>query len=265
MACNNNTDLLFSLIGLGLSLTVIGVINGAKKQTKENYVPLQDVPVRPPNKYAIPKTNIAFHQIPPHIPPSFQSPQVLENGFVGLNTYTLQDPIDPKHYDYLVSTPTTKATAAVPSVNGDQCSVNDNNCCQVNSIIRNAPRSNAAREFEKEQNQYFNAADMLPTDDDGHSLDLRHQQNIVYDRMIYTSKRSRLRSLSDPIRGDLPIVPILPDKDNKDIWFRPSVTPHLDLNHGAMNVLTDSDSSHQLNALMHASKRGTLKQNMSVV
>lgn len=61
-------------------------------------------------------------------------------------------------------------------------------------------------------------------------------QPIVYDRYIYANRNSRLRSLGDPIRGDLPIVPCAAD------WFRPSVHPNIDLQQGAMNVMGGIDN-----------------------
>lgn len=84
---------------------------------------------------------------------------------------------------------------------------------------------------------------------------------IVYDRLIYANARSRLRGGSDWIRGDLPIVPVLPQCDpNSLVWGRPSVTPHIDLNQGAMHVLGGFDNCTQqkLQKLMEASSSGTL-------
>lgn len=72
-------------------------------------------------------------------------------------------------------------------------------------------------------------------------------QPIVYDRYIYANRNSRLRSQGDPIRGDLPIVPCASD------WFRPSVSPNLDLQQGAMTVMGgfDNDTSTALASLMY--------------
>lgn len=72
-------------------------------------------------------------------------------------------------------------------------------------------------------------------------------QPIVYDRYIYANRNSRLRSQGDPIRGDLPIVPCSSD------WFRPSVSPNLDLQQGAMTVMGgfDNDTSTALASLMY--------------
>lgn len=84
---------------------------------------------------------------------------------------------------------------------------------------------------------------------------------VVYDRLIYANARSRLKGGSDWIRGDLPIVPVLPEcSPDSLVWGRPSVTPHLDLNQGAMHVLGGFDNNTQiaLQDLMTASANGTL-------
>jgi hypothetical protein len=85
---------------------------------------------------------------------------------------------------------------------------------------------------------------------------------VVYDRLIYANARSKLRSVgTDWIRGDLSIVPVLPESNPESlVWGRPSVTPHLDLNRGAMHVLGgyDNASARSLESLMNASVNGTL-------
>ncbi len=66
-----------------------------------------------------------------------------------------------------------------------------------------------------------------------------------YDRLVYAQKRSRLHGLGDPIRGDLPIVPI------QGQWFTPSVVPNLDLRQGAVTTISgmDNASNRELRAL----------------
>ena len=54
---------------------------------------------------------------------------------------------------------------------------------------------------------------------------------IVYDRFMFANRNSTLRGQGDWIRGDLPIQPC------NTGWFQVSVTPSIDLNQGAMNVL----------------------------
>lgn len=60
----------------------------------------------------------------------------------------------------------------------------------------------------------------------------------TYDRFIYALQRSRLAGLGDPIRGDLAIVPCLPDsRPDSGKWFLPSVQPSIDLRAGALAVM----------------------------
>lgn len=84
---------------------------------------------------------------------------------------------------------------------------------------------------------------------------------IIYDRLIYANARSRLKFGSDYIRGDLPIVPVLPDSNPESLsWFRPACNPRTDLNFGALNVLggQDNGTQHELLALMQQCSAGTL-------
>jgi len=61
---------------------------------------------------------------------------------------------------------------------------------------------------------------------------------MVMDRFIVATMKSRLYGQGDPIRGDLAIVPVLPNADpNSGTWFRPSVNPALDLNAGSLSVI----------------------------
>ena len=95
--------------------------------------------------------------------------------------------------------------------------------------------------------------DMLPTSDMTQAVlgsDGNVTNNIVYDRYIYANQKSNLRSQGDPIRGDLPIKP-----HAKSQWFNVSVTPHIDLQMGALNVMggIDNSSNRALSELMYAS------------
>ena len=88
-------------------------------------------------------------------------------------------------------------------------------------------------------------------------------QPIIYDRYIYTSARSNLKRSADPIRGDLAIVPVLPQSDRSSgVMFRPSVSPHVDLGQGYIssiaNDMGDNQSSTNMRSLMDASASGDL-------
>jgi hypothetical protein len=88
-----------------------------------------------------------------------------------------------------------------------------------------------------------------------------NQQPIVYDRLIYANARSRLRGAGDYLRGDLPIIPCLPESNPDSlIMFRPSVTPSIDLQQGALSVMGgfDNTTQRQLNSLIQRSSDGTV-------
>lgn len=75
----------------------------------------------------------------------------------------------------------------------------------------------------------------------------------VYDRLMYSTSRSRLYGQGDPIRGDIGcIVPV------KDQWFRPSVRPNIDLRPGAMTIMggIENDTARELRALQNISSAG---------
>lgn len=80
-------------------------------------------------------------------------------------------------------------------------------------------------------------------------------QPIVYDRYIYANKNSRQRGAGDPIRGDLPIVPVSGN------WFIPSQanSPSINLQQGAMNVMggVNNETSNALANLIWNSSGGT--------
>lgn len=61
---------------------------------------------------------------------------------------------------------------------------------------------------------------------------------LVMDRFIVANLKSKLYGSADFIRGDLPIPPVLPQSDvYSTTMFRPSVSPQIDLNSGAMAVM----------------------------
>lgn len=72
-------------------------------------------------------------------------------------------------------------------------------------------------------------------------------QPIVYDRIMYANRRSKLLEGADFIRGDLPIFP-----QNLG-WFSPSVQPHIDLRRGIVDSY-DKDTSDRLQQLQMKSQ-----------
>ena len=122
------------------------------------------------------------------------------------------------------------------------------------------PASFAAGNFDQVLQKTFADSDvttitnMLPIDTMATVNELGETiQPIVYDRFIYANRNSRLRSQGDMIRGDLPVVPCAPG------WFRPSVSPNVDLQQGAMNVIggVDNSTTRALAELIHASSGDT--------
>lgn len=82
------------------------------------------------------------------------------------------------------------------------------------------------------------------------------KQPIVYDRYMYANRNSRLRGQGDPIRGDLPIVPISGN------WFIPSAAAGNNVNQvlqqGAMNVLggVNNETNNALANLIYNASGG---------
>jgi len=78
-------------------------------------------------------------------------------------------------------------------------------------------------------------------------------QPIIYSRAVYANKKSRLNQLGDPIRGDVPIAPLAGES-----WFKPAVTPHIDLREGAMTVMggRHNDTTNELGLLKYKSTYG---------
>ena len=76
--------------------------------------------------------------------------------------------------------------------------------------------------------------------------------SIVYDRPMYAMPKSRLFATSDYIRGDLAIIP------HQTGWFRPSVTPNIDLNPGALAVMggINNDSAKDTANLIYQASSG---------
>lgn len=109
-------------------------------------------------------------------------------------------------------------------------------------------------------NTYTETTDMLPVqamNSGGQMLNALGEtetQPIIYDRYIFANQKSRLQGLGDPIRGDLPIVPV------RSEWFRPSVHPQIDLRSGAILAMSgaDNSTSKELLALQSAASGGLL-------
>ena len=80
-----------------------------------------------------------------------------------------------------------------------------------------------------------------------------HKIPIVYKRLMYANKKSRLNQLGDPIRGDLPITPL------KGNWFAPACRPSIDLKSSALAYIggPNNESSKKTEALKKEYSAGT--------
>ena len=75
----------------------------------------------------------------------------------------------------------------------------------------------------------------------------QEDQPIVYDRLMFANRNSKLRAHGDKFRGDLAIAP------NNNGWFNVSVQPNIDLEQGAMNVMggINNETTQQLADLIY--------------
>lgn len=103
-------------------------------------------------------------------------------------------------------------------------------------LVKPASAPSASKTVEKYE--YSDAQVPLPADMCNINIMGTESQPVIYDRLMYSNTRSRLRGQGDYIRGDLQIVP-----DNykagcqHNNWFQVSVKPERDLNPGAMEHL----------------------------
>ena len=102
-----------------------------------------------------------------------------------------------------------------------------------NSVPDATPKDTTVEKFT-----YENAQVPLPQDMCNVNIMGTENQPVIYDRLMYSNMRSRLRGQGDYIRGDIKITP-----DNykagcqHNNWFQVSVKPERDLNPGAMEHL----------------------------
>lgn len=148
---------------------------------------------------------------------------------------SMQTTISPRFNSVGVS-PTTRF--AMPST--DVMANNPNKPIDIQKVadIATAKPASATKSVEKFTHEYDAAFAPLPTDMCNINIMGTESQPVIYDRLMYSNMRSRLRGQGDYIRGDLQIVP-----DNyktgcqHNNWFQVSVKPERDLNPGAMEQL----------------------------
>jgi hypothetical protein len=223
-------DLIIAILGI----TLVSVLLIRKPVVKENFWGLPNRTVYKDEEYKIQnKCGSVMYSVPP----TYQA--MLSPRFSNVN-YGANIRYDTPESTFLGS-PDHPLGCAGPGVNSIikenyyQPSSNGSmketlsNCAAINKFMKNAEMGQIAMS-PPEGITVSNSGCVMPS------------QVVNYDRLIFANQRSRLYGLGDPIRGDLPIVPIRSD------WFRPSVHPNIDLRQGAMNII-GGDNNATANAL----------------
>lgn len=274
-----SNDLTFTIIGLCLSIGIMSIIKNKNKEIKEMFecvdnvcssssnsrrssqkikpiqsevINLPPLPTNHPNPLFISTTTpITTQHQPIFSTNSYTNSRTNQYNF-DQNIHINQNDSNDINYPYQTENSNTNN-----KLFNQACTT------QIQHGLKNNNVSNTAKLFAEEQNQYLDSSDLLPPVENiggehsfANPFNNNINRNVIYDRLISTGKRSRLRAQADPIRGDLPIVPVLPNTENKNVMFRPSITPHLDLNAGAMNILggNDYEQTQNFQNLMQASK-----------
>lgn len=233
-------DLIIAILGVAL----VSAMLLYKKPVKENFWGLPNRTVRVDREYAV-KSQCDGNTVMYSVPPNYQS--MLEPRFSNVNygahiKYNLpcQDHLGSPHYPLTFQGDVKE--------NYHSCS----NSCSSPCLMNSEPVCSRQEKMTtcSQINKFSDEAKMgLVRDDDGII-----PQVINYERLIYANQKSRLYGRGDPIRGDLPIVPV------NDGWFRPSVNANIDLRQGAINVIAGSDNctSNALRALQYESSGKSL-------
>lgn len=104
--------------------------------------------------------------------------------------------------------------------------------------------------------EYPMASDLLPVSDMTNVGLADESQPVIYDRYIYANRNSRLRAMGDPIRGDICVDRNVGGNGggSNSGWFSVSVQPSIDLQQGALNVLSGrNDAGDALSKLIYES------------
>ena len=283
----SSTNFVFALVGLITSAILINHFD--KKKTKENFAGLnypmswkvnREVKLSPNDMYSV------SGNFQSSISPRFSNVNYGANIRYNLPSYDhMGVPNDPISYDY----DDFKGTVVenfqmegsndpnwnmVPRSESDLPNFGDKTWNRIKNRSNNAC-GNTSRSMQ----DYTAVTDMLPVTDMETVSSTMNRQNpdiqaraaknsrsgvqpVVYDRFVYANAKSRLRNAADPVRGDLPIVPVLPEANkNSVVMFRPSVAPHIDLSRGYLATAGgfDNTTNNQLRSLMNASIDGTLQ------
>lgn len=282
----SSTNFILAIVGLVTSAILINHFD--KKKTKENFAGLnypmswkvnREVKLSPNDMYSV------SGNFQSSLSPRFSNVNYGANIRYNLPTYdNMAVPNNPITYDYDdFKKPVKENFQAAEQMTSDwnkvPRSIEDMPNYGTKGWNRMMNRSSNACSSQARSNQeYTEVTDMLPVTDMETVSSTMNRQNtdiqsraaqqsrsgvqpVVYDRFVYANAKSKLRGASDPIRGDLPIVPVLPEANrNSVVLFRPSVAPHIDLNRGALAGMGgfDNTTNNQLRSLMNASVDGTL-------
>lgn len=111
-------------------------------------------------------------------------------------------------------------------------------------ILQHSDFDNSFYNLESDITCKNNIMGMVPADGD-------NKQAISYNRYMYSNKKSRLRALGDPIRGDIPVIPM-------PIISMPAVRPSIDLHPGASSGISGlrNETGNRLTHLIYNSSNG---------
>jgi hypothetical protein len=251
----SSTNFVLAVVGLVTSAILVNHFD--KKKTKENFAGLnypmswkvnREVKLSPNDMYSV------SGNFQSSLSPRFSNVNYGANIRYNLPSYeNMGVPNDPISYDYDDFNDTVVENFQMegsqdPNWNMVPRSESDlpNYGSKAWNRIKNRS-NNACGNTQRSQQEYTAVTDMLPvTDMETVSSTMNRQNNeiqsraakqsrsgvqpVVYDRFVYANAKSRLRNAADPVRGDLPIVPVLPEANkNSVVMFRPSVAPHIDL------------------------------------
>jgi len=162
------------------------------------------------------------------VPGTFQSPTSPRFSSTGYGPYINYNMPDVKHLAADPNNPLTLARMVEPN----------KNIKEPFDYPTNSPSAQYQKDRTTLDDNGSETANRLPVQTMATSSGDGSEVPLVMDRFMVANLKSYKYGNADFIRGDLPIVPVLPDADpNSGTWFRPAVTPAIDLNAGALAVL----------------------------
>lgn len=269
----DNKNTLFTVIGLGALFALL--LHYKEKQVVENW---QGILPRRVLTQQVMDTSDGFITVPGQYQAMLAPRQPGMADYGAMIRYNMPDQgklgtsMGSLNYASMVSNGSQNGCGNSLSKSGVEGFCSGGNCGGCSTKVGGAPASsmktsnlipsaftadNYAQQYNKME--YNETTDILPVQSMAGSAMVNAigeagPQPIIYDKLIYANQKSRLASRGDPIRGDLPIVP-LPQG-----WFSPNVNPQIDLRSGAIAAVSglNNDTSKELMALQTAASAGTL-------